>query len=135
MTEADQILDLTRRAIDSFDHPGRSLTSVVRQAHRIAVRRHDFAAQAWLLMQLSDIVVGTSTAELVDIRRKLEAFLGEEAGSAEYVRQTRRYFASRRADDADNINGHSVEQLEDALAQTEAVYGQYSAAPRWNDRN
>jgi hypothetical protein len=93
------------------------------------VRRHDFAAQAWLLMQLSDIVVGTSTAELVDLRRKLEALLGEEAGSAEYMRQTRRYFASRRVDDNENINGHSVEQMEDHLAQAEAVYGQYSAAP------
>lgn len=108
MAEADQILELTRRALDSFDEPGKSLTAVVRQAHRIAVRRHDFAGQVWFLMQLSDMTAGTSRSELDDLRDKLETLLGEEAGSEEYRHQIARYYATRQRSDG-NYNGVDVE--------------------------
>jgi hypothetical protein len=129
MAEADQILELTRRALDSFDEPGKSLTAVVRQAHRIAVRRHDFAGQVWFLMQLSDVAAGTSRSELADLQDKLETLLGKEAGSEEYRRQTARYFATRRMADGKNYNGVDVEQLEATLAHIQSTYDNYGVAP------
>ncbi|WP_433729545.1 hypothetical protein ACQP0C_00655 [Nocardia sp. CA-129566] len=129
MTEADQILELTRRALDSFDDPGKSVAALVRQAHRIAVRRHDYSAQAELLLQLTDVAAGADRADFLDLRNKLETLLGEEAGSQEYVRRAERYFATRRMSDGKHTIGVSIEQLESNLAQLESVYGEYGAVP------
>jgi len=44
VTDVDRITQLTRRALDEFDS-GQSVSAIVRRAHRIAVLRHDYAAQ------------------------------------------------------------------------------------------
>ncbi|MFI6573960.1 hypothetical protein [Nocardia fluminea] len=129
MAEVDQILELTRKALDSFDDPGRSLAAVVRQGHRIAVRRRDFAGQVWFELQLSDLVAGTGRDELSELGSKLETLLGEEQGRAEYDRQAARYMATRTMANGKDRAGVDIEQLEATCAHIQETYNSYGIPP------
>ncbi|MVU82317.1 hypothetical protein GPX89_34415 [Nocardia sp. ET3-3] len=128
MTNVEQILLLTRKALDEFEDPNRGTAAVVRQAHRIAVLRHDFRVQAWLLLQLSDVGSGNSRDELLEVKSKLHALIGPEEGQQEYIRQCENYFATRKMASGDT-NGSSIDQLEASLAQIERVYAGYEVLP------
>jgi len=129
VAEVDQILELTRKALDSFDEPDRSLAAVVRQGHRIAVRRRDFAAQVWFQLQLSDLVAGTGRDELSELKSKLETLLGKEQGGAAYRRQAARYMTTRTMANGKDHTGVDVEQLETNFAHIQATYNSYETLP------
>ncbi|PPJ35814.1 hypothetical protein C5E45_23680 [Nocardia nova] len=130
MTDVDQILALTRKALDDFDTPGKSVTGVVRQAYRIAVRRHDYGEQNWFLLQLSDLGSNASDRDAFrDLQRRLEALLGPDQARREERRQMSRYLTTRLMANGKDHSGSSVEQLEAQLAQIEAVYTSYGQVP------
>ncbi|MGY4103803.1 hypothetical protein ACW2Q0_30225 [Nocardia sp. R16R-3T] len=130
MTDVTQILEMTRKALDDFETPGKSVAGLARQAHRIAVRRHDYGAQIWLLLQLSDVGSGASDRDgFLDLQRKLEALLGKEEASREHTRQMQRYLTTRLMSDGKSHHGASIEQLELLLTQIEAVYVSYETVP------
>ncbi|MFE3758867.1 hypothetical protein ACFXO9_31575 [Nocardia tengchongensis] len=130
MPDIDRILQLTRKALDDFEEPGKSVAAAVRQAHRIAVHRHDYAAQTWLLLQLQDNSSGTSQREeLLKLLNQLKALLGEEEGSRVYKQQVHCFFETRLMADGKNTSGRFVEQIEAHLAQVEQVYAEYGNIP------
>lgn len=135
----DRIRSLTERALDEFEAT-ESVAALVRQGHRIAVLRHDFAAQVWFSLQQTDIAgayrnsLPADTDRLNELRGKLIALIGEDEASREYVRQATRYEASRTYEG--RLHGGSVEQVQTTLAQIEQAYVEMDKlAPRQRDAN
>lgn len=124
MTDADRARELTNRALEEFDS-GKSTSALVRRAHRIAVLRHDYAAQAWFLFQQRDLKSAPNHDDLLAVKAKLVALLGDEAGSAEYIKQAESFMSSRAMlDESGNRYMGSVDQIEAMLGQLEeAVAG------------
>lgn len=119
MPDADRIRTLTTQALDEF-HSEKPTSALVRQAHRIAVLRHDYGAQVWFMLQQRDLKVSADKADLEAVRAKLVALLGTEAASAEYTRQASNFQASRMMiDDSGNMYAVSVQQIEDMVHQCE----------------
>jgi hypothetical protein len=46
LSDTDRVRELTTRALDEFE-ANSSTSALVRQAHRIAALRHDYAQQVW----------------------------------------------------------------------------------------
>ncbi|WP_157229017.1 hypothetical protein [Nocardia brevicatena] len=120
MADVDRILALTRKALDEFEAPQNGIAGLVRQAHRVAVLRHDYSAQVWLSQQLADSQPSeVGKEQLQELRRQLVTLLGEEAGREEYARQCRRYLGERLIEDGDSVDARSIDELEQHLAQIE----------------
>jgi hypothetical protein len=111
MADVDRIRELTSRALDEFES-GKPVSALVRQAHRIAVLRHDYAAQAWFMLQQRDLKTPPDQGDILEVKAKLLALLGEEAGKAEYMKQALNFHASRMMIDGKNIYAVSVDQIE-----------------------
>jgi hypothetical protein len=126
----DRIRELTERALDDFDS-GKSVSALVRQAHRIATLRHDYAACVWFEFQQREIGsdIQRDDPVLLELRGKLIALLGDEAGQAEYLRQFTRWEGSRAMVDSKNIHPSSVDQLETMLSQTQQAYDEMQLPP------
>lgn len=122
-TSAERVKALTEKALDDFDS-GKSVSTLVRQAHRIAVLRHDYAAQVWFEFQQREIgkTIRKDDTKLLALKGQLVALLGEEAGGQEYIRQFLRWESSRKMMDTDNVHPTSVDQLETLLEQTQKGY-------------
>lgn len=130
MPDPDRIRTLTEKALDDFD-TDQSVSALVRRAHRIAVLRHDYAAQVWFEFQQREL--GSSITKddpvLLELRGKLIALLGEKAGQLEYLRQYERWESSRTMMDSKKIHPLSVDQLETLLAQTQQAYDEMQLPP------
>jgi len=126
----DRIRALTEKALDDFDS-GLSVSALVRQGHRIATLRHDYAACVWFEFQQRELGsdINKDDPVLLELRGKLVALLGEEAGHAEYLRQYRRWEVSRKWVSSENIHPASVDQLEDMLNQTQKGYDDSQVPP------
>lgn len=122
MPDVDHIIALTRKALEEFDS-GKPVSALVRQAHRIAVLRHDYAMQAWFILQQRDLRHSGGKDDLVDIRAKLVALLGDAAGNAEYTKQATKFEASRNLldDEKGNIAVFSVDQIEVSISQMQEM--------------
>jgi len=119
MADLERIRELTNRALDEFES-GKPVSALVRQAHRIAVLRHDYAAQVWFMLQQRDLKFA-GPGHQIDIqsaKARLVALLGEDAGAAEYAKQALKFEAGRRLiTDGKNIHGFSVDQIEVLVAE------------------
>jgi hypothetical protein len=73
------------------------------------------------MLQQRDLKYAGERSDLVDVRAKLVALLGEEAGNAEYAKQAKRLEASRNLINAsgDDICGLSIDQIEVMVKQLE----------------
>jgi hypothetical protein len=123
VADIDRLRELTEKALDEFES-GKPVSALVRQAHRIAVLRHDYAAQVWFVLQQRDFTgkLQADKGPLIELQAMLWTLLGNEAGQAEYVRQVTNYQASREMlDQKGNIHGGSVDQLEGVLDQLQAA--------------
>ena len=123
MPDANRIRTPTEKALDEFDS-GKPVSALVRQAHRIAALRYDYAGQVWFEFQQRELGVSIPKDDpvLLGLRGKLIALLGEQAAQDEYLRQYRRFESSRKMFDSENIHPTSVDQLEDLLDQTQRAY-------------
>lgn len=122
MPDIDRIRALTAKALDEFDSPGKSTSALVRQAHRIAVLRHDYAVQVWFVLQQRDLQASKNQMDdLLAIKAKLIALLGMEAGNAEYMKQALAFEASRMMLHDKNMSAMSVDQIEVHIAHLEEV--------------
>ena len=124
MPDANKVSELTSQALDQFESTN-SVSALVRQAHRIASLRHDYAGQVWFMLQVRDLTTSTKPdpEDLRALRGKLIALLGDDAGQREYAKQTLSYEATReRLDLPGKIHGTSVDQIETMLAQLERGY-------------
>jgi hypothetical protein len=67
--DANRIRTLTEKALDEFDS-GKPVGALVRQAHRIAVLRHDYASQVWFEFQQRElgISIGKDDPVLLGLR-------------------------------------------------------------------
>jgi len=122
--DANKVSELTSQALDQFESTN-SVSALVRQAHRIASLRHDYAGQVWFMLQVRDLTTSTKPdpEDLRALRGKLIALLGDDAGQREYAKQTLSYEATReRLDLPGKIHGTSVDQIETMLAQLERGY-------------
>lgn len=130
MPDANRIRTLTEKALDEFDS-GKPVSALVRQAHRIAALRHDYAGQVWFEFQQRELGVSIPKDDpvLLGLRGKLIALLGEQAAQDEYLRQYRRFESSRKMFDSENIHPTSVDQLEDLLDQTQRAYDDMELPP------
>lgn len=75
--------------------------------------------------RLRDLTTSTKPdpEDLLALRGKLKALLGEQAGQREYAKQALSYEASReKLDSPSTIHGHSVDQIETMLEQLERDY-------------
>ena len=129
-TSAQRIRTLTEQALDEFES-GQSLSALVRQAHRISVLRHDYAAQVWFEFQQREIGVTIRKDDdvLLGLKGKLVALLGEPAALDEYLGQYRRWESSRQMMDSKNIHPTSIDQLEVLLEQTQRGYDEIQLPP------
>jgi hypothetical protein len=124
MPDAKRINQLTAQALDQFESAN-SVSALVRQAHRIAMLRHDYAAQVWFALQLRDFggSIKADISDLYELYAKLIALLGESAGRQEYEKQTTKWRASHEMlNPKGQIHGASVDQIEALLAQVEQQY-------------
>ena len=130
MANLDRIRALTEKALDDFDS-GKSVSALVRQGHRIATLRHDYAACVWFEFQQRQIGsdIRQDDRVLLELRGKLIALLGDEAGQAEYLRQFQRWESSREMMNSKNVHPSSVDQLESLLDQTQHTYDGYQVPP------
>lgn len=117
MVANDRARALTEKALDEFES-GQSVSALVRQAHRIAVLRHDYAAQVWFEFQQHEIgrAIDKDDPKLLALKGQLVALLGDKAGIVEYFRQYKRWECSRKMMDSENVSPQSVDQLEALLA-------------------
>lgn len=122
--DAERIRALTTQALDEFDS-GKPTSALVRQAHRIAVLRHDYAAQIWFGLQQRDLQAAPESGRFLDLKARLVALLGEDAGMLEFAKQVLSYQASRQMLDSKNFYGLTVDQLETTIAELEDI-----SAPR-----
>lgn len=120
MVDVSRIKALTAQVLDDFESHER-VSQVVRRAHRIAVLRHDYPAQAWFMLQQRDMKSATDPADLLAIRDKIVSLLGDEIGTAEYAKQVKNYEASREMLGAAPGSTYvvSVDQIETVLSQLE----------------
>jgi hypothetical protein len=107
--DANRIRTLTEKALEEFDS-GKPVSALVRQAHRIASLRHDYAAQVWFEFQQRELGVSIAKDDpvLLALRGKLIALLGKETAHDEYLRQYTRWESSRKMFDSENIHPKSV---------------------------
>jgi hypothetical protein len=128
--DANRIRTLTEKALDEFDS-GKPVSALVRQAHRIASLRHDYASQVWFELQQRELGVSIPKDDpvLLGLRDKLIALVGEEAAQAEHLRQFRRWESGRKMLDSENIHPTPVDQLEALLDQTQRVYDEMEHPP------
>lgn len=126
MGDVEQIRKLTVQALDDFES-GSPVSALVRRAHRIAVLRHDYAAQVWFTTQQRDLTAFGDNSDLRALRAKLIALLGQDAGWAEYTKQAEKSNDSRKLNDGSGkLSAYSIDQievqvkhLEDAIAERE----------------
>lgn len=121
---SSNITDLVATALEQFDAPGNTVASLVRRAQRVAILRHDLPMQVWCALQLHDVAgdVLEHDPRTIGLRDQLVALLGPEQGQQRYVQEVRRYFATRKVLESENVHGESIDQIESKLAQIERAY-------------
>lgn len=129
MADIDRIRTLTNQALDEFES-GKLVSALVRQAHRIAVLRHDYAAQAWFMLQQRDHKSPPDQGDILEVKAKLLALLGEDAGNAEYMKQATNFRASREMiDGSGNFYVVAIDQIEVAIAGLEEAMAERDVPP------
>ena len=123
-----QALRLVDEALQTFDSPNIATSVLVRKAQRIAVLRHDYAAQIGLLLQTTDVAASvrgkrkaSELPALAKAREHLATLVGAHEAAKELERQYERLFRTRENDDG-NIIAFSVTQLEENVAAMERAY-------------
>lgn len=129
-TNAERIRALTEKALDEFES-GESVSALVRQAHRIAVLRHDYVAQVWFEFQQRELgkTIPKDDPVLLELRGKLIALVGEESANELYIRQYLRWEASREMMNSKNIHPVAIDQLEVLLDQTQRAFDDIELPP------
>lgn len=130
--ENERAAKLVGNALDSFDNPGQSVASLVRQAARIASLRQDFAAQYRFLIELLDVSSGAAKADptFESINSNLSTLLGVEEARKQVLKAYSSYERGRRMDGTENVNVASIAQIESNLAQLRSVYAEYSVSDK-----
>lgn len=128
MGNEDHITELVSRALDSFDAPGKSVASLVRQAIRIAVLRHDYLNQ--LRFQLETVDFSTrnkaSAATLLPAKEKLQILLGEDGFVEQYLQVHKQWEHNRASTETKNIYALSIGQIEKQLEALEAAEADFT---------
>jgi hypothetical protein len=119
---------LVDEALETFDTPGVTVSSLVRKAQRIAFLRHDYAKQIGLWMQTTDVAnLRTAEQKATEIpafakaQQQLATLVGAEGAKQELERQYQTFERSRQTDDG-KIIVLSVSQLEDNVAAIQGAY-------------
>jgi hypothetical protein len=130
MTEKS-IEQLVEEALDAFDDPGASTSSLLRRAIRIAAKRQDYAALIRLIPETQDMTTGQiSDAMLRDARVNLELLLGSEEAERLWLAAARRHITIRTIrGQRDKVRAESISQLEASLAQLAEVSDSYRKPP------
>jgi hypothetical protein len=122
-----QVRRLVDEALETFDAPGVTVSSLVRKAQRIAVLRHDYAKQIGLWMQTSDVSnfrsggqKATQIPAFAKMQEQLATLVGAEEAAQELERQYQAFERTRLLED--RIIALSVSQLEDNVAAMQAAY-------------
>ena len=127
MVDVSRVRTLTEKALDNFDNPGTSVAALVRQAHRIAVLRHDYAGQILFTLESLDLSIkdNANRSRLTNLKDKLGTLVGDESQKY-YLEQYRIYLRNRAVADSGKYNPISIQQIEDIVEHYERAVASFS---------
>ncbi|MCX2716029.1 hypothetical protein [Mycolicibacterium sp. J2] len=129
-----QVRRLVNEALDNFDSPDVTTSSLVRKAQRIAVLRLDYAKQLAFILQTTDMASDVESKDrtplpiFMQVRAQLATLLGADEEILETERQYQSVIRTRRIKGG-NWSAISVSQLEDNLRALERAYDDAEPPP------
>lgn len=129
MSDQGYILELLRRALETSERPEASVSTLVRQATRIASLRHDYAAVFAFQLETVDVASGVKGTRDTSAVEKLRTLLGHDEANQAMVESVRRYMYHRKVNtEKDGSFGGSIDAAEQHLKKLKAGAGDRSAA-------
>lgn len=129
MSDQGYILDLVRRALEAADKPDASVSTLVRQATRIASIRHDYAAVFSFQLETTDASLGLKATRETSVADKLRTLLGREQADRAMLNCVTRYMYHRKVDPKkDGSFAGSIDAVEQHLQKLKSAAGDPSAA-------
>lgn len=129
MSDQGYILELLRRALEMAERPEAPVSTLVRQATRIASLRHDYAAVFSLQLETADASAGMRTIKDSSVAEKLRTLLGREEADRIMVEHVERYIQNRSVATTKNgVFGGSIDGVEQHLHKLKTAAGDPAAA-------
>ncbi|MEV4952179.1 hypothetical protein [Paenarthrobacter nitroguajacolicus] len=129
LSDQGYISGLLTRALEMAERPDALVSTLVRQATRIASLRHDYAAVFSFQLETADASAGMRTIRESSVAKKLRTLLGREEADRIMIEHVERYIQNRSvATTKDGVFGGSIDGVEQHLQRLKSATGDPAAA-------